>query len=168
MTISLFQNIIKAVVSYSLKKFFVLHYRTDKFFIMSRFTISQRVQIINKYFESHSCLVHTLEALKKCRIGEIKESEILNLVAVFESTGSVQDDVLQIKRKRKESVDSLEGFFPEEISDITDHANSSKSSNLFLKEGDFVVVYTDGSCENNGKANARAGIGVWFGDNNPL
>ena len=26
-------------------------------------------------------------------------------------------------------------------------------------------VYTDGSCSNNGKSNAKAGIGVYFGDN---
>ena len=32
----------------------------------------------------------------------------------------------------------------------------------------YVVVYTDGACENNGKTNAKAGIGVWFGDGNGL
>ena len=32
----------------------------------------------------------------------------------------------------------------------------------------FVVVYTDGACENNGRKGAKAGIGVWFGENNPL
>ncbi|CRK95018.1 CLUMA_CG008504, isoform A [Clunio marinus] len=30
----------------------------------------------------------------------------------------------------------------------------------------FVHVYTDGSCENNGKTTAAAGIGVFFGDDN--
>lgn len=30
-----------------------------------------------------------------------------------------------------------------------------------------VVVYVDGACENNGRANAKAGIGVWFGSNDP-
>jgi hypothetical protein len=29
-------------------------------------------------------------------------------------------------------------------------------------------VYTDGACENNGRAGARAGIGVWFADSHPL
>ncbi|KAJ8925002.1 hypothetical protein NQ315_001167 [Exocentrus adspersus] len=38
----------------------------------------------------------------------------------------------------------------------------------FNKDDDYVVVYTDGACENNGKANAKAGIGVWFGDAHPL
>ncbi|KAJ8975890.1 hypothetical protein NQ317_011361 [Molorchus minor] len=32
----------------------------------------------------------------------------------------------------------------------------------------YVEVYTDGACENNGKPNAKAGIGVWFGEEHPL
>lgn len=32
----------------------------------------------------------------------------------------------------------------------------------------YVHVYTDGSCENNGKKQAVAGLGVYFGDNHPL
>ncbi|KAF8191386.1 ribonuclease H-like protein [Pholiota molesta] len=30
-----------------------------------------------------------------------------------------------------------------------------------------VTVYTDGSCENNGHEDARAGAGIWFGENDP-
>lgn len=29
------------------------------------------------------------------------------------------------------------------------------------------VVYSDGACKNNGKPNAIAGVGVWFGHNDP-
>lgn len=29
-------------------------------------------------------------------------------------------------------------------------------------------MYTDGACENNGRAGAKAGIGVWFGENHAL
>lgn len=32
----------------------------------------------------------------------------------------------------------------------------------------FVQVFTDGSCENNGKKHAIAGLGVYFGDDHPL
>ncbi|KAK9685395.1 RNase H [Popillia japonica] len=35
-------------------------------------------------------------------------------------------------------------------------------------ENDFVVVYTDGACENNGFKGAKAGVGVWFGDDHPF
>lgn len=43
----------------------------------------------------------------------------------------------------------------------------NKEITLSLDRG-YVVVYTDGSCLNNGKPDAKAGIGVWFGANNPL
>lgn len=32
----------------------------------------------------------------------------------------------------------------------------------------YVHVFTDGSCVNNGKKDARAGLGVYFGENHPL
>lgn len=32
----------------------------------------------------------------------------------------------------------------------------------------YVIAYTDGSCFNNGRSNACAGYGVYFGDNHPL
>lgn len=32
----------------------------------------------------------------------------------------------------------------------------------------YVVVYTDGACKANGRRGARAGIGVWFGDNHNM
>lgn len=43
-------------------------------------------------------------------------------------------------------------------------------SELFcvLRTGDAVVVYTDGCCSGNGQSGARAGIGVYWGCNNPL
>jgi hypothetical protein len=37
-----------------------------------------------------------------------------------------------------------------------------------VDQNGYVHVYTDGACENNGRAGARAGIGVWFADNHPL
>ncbi|XP_030765882.1 ribonuclease H1-like [Sitophilus oryzae] len=36
------------------------------------------------------------------------------------------------------------------------------------KADGYFEVYTDGACVNNGKSNARAGIGVWFGENSCL
>ena len=30
-----------------------------------------------------------------------------------------------------------------------------------------IYVYTDGGCNNNGKKNARAGMGIYFGENDP-
>ncbi|XP_060535979.1 ribonuclease H1 isoform X2 [Cylas formicarius] len=47
-------------------------------------------------------------------------------------------------------------------------SKKQRNDHNFEFEDDYVIVYTDGACENNGKANAKAGIGVWFGDGNPL
>ncbi|XP_068968714.1 ribonuclease H1 [Bombus flavifrons] len=42
------------------------------------------------------------------------------------------------------------------------------TQNLIVDDNGFVNVYTDGACTANGRKNAKAGIGVWFGDNHPL
>ncbi|KAH7917436.1 ribonuclease H-like protein, partial [Leucogyrophana mollusca] len=34
-------------------------------------------------------------------------------------------------------------------------------------ENDITQIYTDGSCTNNGKQNAKSGSGIWFGPNDP-
>ncbi|XP_044754070.1 ribonuclease H1-like [Coccinella septempunctata] len=136
--------------------------------IMKRFTTAQRVQIISNFYESHKCMIHTLNALKNCGIVKIEKTEIQELVKRFESTGSVHDDALEAKRKREGSEDSLDDFFPDESEHPSNLSKISKLSSSFTEEGDYVVVYTDGACENNGKASAKAGIGVWFGDDHPL
>lgn len=44
------------------------------------------------------------------------------------------------------------------------------ASNLITKDPDYeadITVYTDGTCSNNGQPNAKSGIGVFFGKNDP-
>lgn len=45
---------------------------------------------------------------------------------------------------------------------------SSQTADGFTYMGDAVVVYTDGCCSSNGRSSARAGIGVYWGQNHPL
>ena len=40
--------------------------------------------------------------------------------------------------------------------------------NFVFDDNGYVVVYTDGACSNNGRPNAKAGLGVWFDENHPL
>lgn len=37
-----------------------------------------------------------------------------------------------------------------------------------MSDNGYVDVYTDGACASNGRSDARAGIGVYWGDNHPL
>jgi len=50
--------------------------------------------------------------------------------------------------------------------DDTNDSNASAPHELLDFPG-CEVIYTDGACPNNGKDGARAGIGVWFGRNDP-
>ncbi|GLV45598.1 ribonuclease H1 [Carabus blaptoides fortunei] len=45
---------------------------------------------------------------------------------------------------------------------------SGDRSNFSYDSNGYVQAYTDGSCENNGRTNARAGVGVWFGPDHPM
>jgi len=45
--------------------------------------------------------------------------------------------------------------------------NSGTGEIIKKKINKEIVVYTDGACSNNGKPDARAGYGVWFGKDDP-
>lgn len=72
-----------------------------------------------------------------------------------------------------ETVKQYKSIFTENISKkCVDIVTSDKNflfanpiKNTTTIESTCIVVYTDGSCINNGKKNARAGIGIYFGEN---
>ncbi|XP_061935741.1 ribonuclease H1 isoform X1 [Apis cerana] len=56
----------------------------------------------------------------------------------------------------------------EEHSKIIHIENKEISGDFNIDNDGYVNVYTDGACSLNGRKNAQAGIGVWFGNNHPL
>lgn len=67
--------------------------------------------------------------------------------------------------KRPRPVDTKDDI----SSNMAKRSRCSKGPGGFLVDDDgYVNVYTDGACSSNGFRGARAGIGVWFGDNHPL
>lgn len=64
---------------------------------------------------------------------------------------------------------------PKKRTKLIDHSEINEAKKIkindsdFIKDKDgFVEVYTDGSCTNNGSVKAKAGLGVYFGENNRL
>ena len=53
-------------------------------------------------------------------------------------------------------------------SEATPGAALTQENGLHTDQEGYVHVYTDGSCENNGRSGARAGYGIWWADNHPL
>ncbi|XP_050302679.1 ribonuclease H1-like [Anthonomus grandis grandis] len=56
----------------------------------------------------------------------------------------------------------------DEESDLNNHQQKRPRDDIPQDSNEYAVAYTDGACENNGRANAKAGIGVWFSNNCPL
>lgn len=46
-------------------------------------------------------------------------------------------------------------------------AKAEESATKPADQNDWTVAYTDGACQGNGRAGAVAGVGVWYGDNDP-
>ncbi|KAF2897049.1 hypothetical protein ILUMI_09128 [Ignelater luminosus] len=91
--------------------------------------------------------------LLKCEIMDIKRQ--LSSITQNSSAGDTNNTATSVRRSLSEL-------------DSSTSNNCKRPRYDFTKEGDYVVVFTDGACENNGKLNAKAGIGVWFGNNHPL
>ena len=47
------------------------------------------------------------------------------------------------------------------------HKEKGKENFAVSDETKYTVVYTDGACRGNGKASSIAGIGVWYGPDDP-
>jgi len=39
---------------------------------------------------------------------------------------------------------------------------------FIVDDDEYVNVYTDGACLQNGRSKPKAGVGVWFGDDHPM
>ncbi|XP_011494583.1 PREDICTED: ribonuclease H1 [Ceratosolen solmsi marchali] len=75
------------------------------------------------------------------------------------STSAKKLDTLRCKRLLSHTKESTRKY--------ENTSESLKSDNNFIvDENGYTEVYTDGSCTSNGKGNAKAGVGIWFSDNN--
>ncbi|XP_071856331.1 ribonuclease H1 [Bombus fervidus] len=95
-----------------------------------------------------------------------KENEVKDALPTItkrqRSNKGTDSDTEQSSSKKLKTTDSTkyENLCINKVNDLT--------QNFIVDSDGFVNVYTDGACTGNGKKNAKAGIGVWFGDNHPL
>ena len=74
---------------------------------------------------------------------------------------AIQSQIRELQgNKRTILLDTEEKFNSKKFK--TENGNDSPNSSNLKYEGDWVMVFTDGACPNNGKGGARAGIGVWW------
>ncbi|XP_022919062.2 ribonuclease HI [Onthophagus taurus] len=80
----------------------------------------------------------------------------------------VNENPTSMHVKREFSTDATDNFDDVLDTQPPKRFKQSPTQSDFTYNSDHIVVYTDGACENNGKKKAKAGIGVWFGNNHAL
>ncbi|CAD7014720.1 ribonuclease H1 [Ceratitis capitata] len=100
-------------------------------------------------------------------LNSLEDSELLAAAAEVEKT---------TKGKNKRTASSAEDHekakkkFPVHVSNFWKPVahETIKGLSFEIDSEGYVIVYTDGSCINNGQPDACAGLGVYFGENHPL
>ena len=85
---------------------------------------------------------------------------------IFHTWNECSDSIKGYKKaiyKKCDTNKEAEEFLRIHSSSISE-TNTEKEITSFIPD---YYVYTDGACSNNGKSNASAGIGVFFGENDP-
>jgi ribonuclease HI len=124
-------------------------------------TLFKRLQKAKKQAELLSCEIKSItRELARAENGMLKFSKF--------SSGDGWND----QAETEEKINHIDQIMKRRTSSSSEEADASppqkKSKYDFSENNGYVVVYTDGACENNGKPGAKAGIGVWFGNNHPL
>lgn len=88
------------------------------------------------------------------------ETEKSSTITSQTNTDNVLPKQKNTKLEKCKIVDEVDGYFG--ISQCI-----VNSRGFLVNPFGAVVAYTDGACTNNGKAGAKAGIGVWFNHNHP-
>lgn len=94
------------------------------------------------------------------------ESEPKPKSKTFISSTKAEEDAI----KANINFDTSDSESELEFNDQVQTVKQPKPSDYPTELGDFIpdiIVYTDGACSSNGKTNAKAGIGVYFGPDDP-
>ena len=92
-----------------------------------------------------------------------KDKEIMRLTKEIVKLKELNEVTSNVTMTVVESPEPVEGWSP---TTSTTPKPEPEVSEINLEEP-HIKVFTDGACSNNGSSEARAGIGVYFGDNDP-
>jgi len=91
-------------------------------------------------------------------------ADLSNIIAACSGTDD-NGPVASTKRSQAPLTDSFNSK-KRRLHDETETVQPSKEKMIRNSDG-YVVVHTDGACSNNGYSGAKAGIGIWWGENSP-
>ncbi|XP_053634770.2 ribonuclease H1 [Cherax quadricarinatus] len=88
--------------------------------------------------------------------------------AVKDAPQKSTEDTSPDKRKRDDDDNSSEESSEKTVKKLNMGDSAEDKTKFSTDSNGFLIVYTDGACEFNGRNGARAGIGVYFGPDHPL
>nr|XP_014100378.1 ribonuclease H1 [Bactrocera oleae] len=96
-------------------------------------------------------------------INSLEDSELLAAVSAVECSN-------KRKRDASDELGTKKKKYPEHVSNFWKPVDKIifKELSFEIDSEGYIIVYTDGSCINNGGSDACAGFGVYFGENHPL
>ncbi|XP_067633911.1 ribonuclease H1-like [Eurosta solidaginis] len=99
-----------------------------------------------------------------------EDSDLLAAAAAAEVLASNLPGRYKRKSTADEEAEHKTKKYPVHVSNIWKPVGYKEINNVLFEidSEDYVIVYTDGSCINNGRPDASAGLGVYFGENHPL
>ncbi|XP_069686371.1 uncharacterized protein [Periplaneta americana] len=95
-------------------------------------------------------------------------TSLLEAVPVSTTTERSYSTSSNENRAKKRKLNDAKGTDSQNLVNVTNSYEEKFSPGFTVDKDGYVEVYTDGACEQNGRVGAKAGIGVWFGDNHPL
>ena len=108
----------------------------------------------------------------KAQIDGIKYPKYRKFNSLEEANQFIQDNAKHKAVDKAEFHKNLKKVYPVssvQVQQVRQLSTVPHSNHNFQSDDDgYVQVYTDGACGNNGKNNAKAGVGVWFGQNHAL
>lgn len=124
-------------------------------------------RFVNEINDKWSKIEKRLTAIEKQVFpsSDLQESEHKRI-----SKRSLSEDEAGSSQKvmKTETTESISGSTRTEVNRFCDRGQKKNYNNFILTDDEYVVVYTDGACSNNGKYGAKAGIGVWFNTDHEL
>ncbi|XP_017766191.1 PREDICTED: ribonuclease H1 [Eufriesea mexicana] len=97
-----------------------------------------------------------------------KKNSYRNATSILGKRSKLQNDQSSNMDSGTSFAKKLKKTDLKECSKVIQIENGEKSGGFNIDSDGYVNVYTDGACSSNGRTTARAGIGVWFGDDHPL
>ncbi|KAL7031635.1 hypothetical protein ACKWTF_007079 [Chironomus riparius] len=137
--------------------------------VFKKFKTLNEAENFIKQNQTQSNVLADYGTSSKRQLSNLEKKEQEEIEKVLLEALEEEDMLIESSEPPKKKFKSMDGI-EKSVDSVAMSPNMKKYGdyNFHVDSSGFVQVFTDGSCENNGKKHAIAGLGVYFGDDHPL